>query len=136
VGNNIVAGGDGVDTIDISQGGVDTVVFSNGDSGKTLETIDSITGFLGGAAGAGDKLDFNHVQGAASNYVEGSGAADLDAFLAHANSALNSTVHYFAEVVGEDLLVAVSYGSGDAAMVVRLVGVTSLSTIGYQNFVS
>ncbi|MBI5275323.1 MAG: hypothetical protein HY854_02600 [Burkholderiales bacterium] len=136
VGNNTLVGGLGLDDLDISQGGVDTVRFSLGDSGKTEATLDDIIGFVGGANGAGDKLDFNLLAGAANNYVEGTGAASYATFLQHANTALNSTVTYFAEVVAGTVLVAVSYGSGEADLVVRLVGVDSLAALAYQNFVA
>jgi hypothetical protein len=114
---------------------VDTVAFRAGDSGKTAAALDSIVGFSGATAGAGDKLSFGLAAGAASNYLEGSGAATFDDFLAHAANALNGTVTYFAEVVGSDILVAANYGSGEADLVVKLVGDTDLTALGYQNIV-
>ncbi|HVZ46152.1 MAG TPA: hypothetical protein VHA82_20260 [Ramlibacter sp.] len=135
-GSNAIAGGAGVDTIDVSQGGIDTVVTHAGDSGKTADAVDSIVGFAGGAAGAGDKLSFGLAAGSAANYAEGAGAITFTDFMTHAAAALNATVTYFAEVVGGDLLVAVNYGSGDADLVVKLVGDTDLSTLAFQNIVA
>ncbi len=88
-GTNVMEGGTGADAIDIT-GGPATVVVGNTDSGLSLATADSITGFVAasdslklGLAGDADGLGGN------DNYVEaGAAVADFAAALAAANVAL------------------------------------------------
>jgi hypothetical protein len=140
-GANVISGGDGQDDIDISQGGDDRIVTDMGDSGVTQTTVDIITGFdgddSGGTAADGDKLDFNMVAGAANNYVEGDTVGTFAGFIAEANSAINSTVMYYADYVTDDGMtyVAVTNGSGDVGMVIALVG-NQLADLTFGNIVA
>jgi len=127
---NVITAGTGYDTIDISSGGVDTIVTNLGDSGKTAPTIDVITGW-----GTTDKLDFNTVAATAANYVEGTGSADLAHFVTNANNALNSTVKFYVDTFGGNTYVAVNTTSGDCEMIIELVG-NQMANIGYANIIA
>ncbi|HVZ46153.1 MAG TPA: hypothetical protein VHA82_20265 [Ramlibacter sp.] len=142
-GDNVIAAGRGLDAIDISQGGKDTLVFGKGDSGHTTGHLDTIAGFTAGTVVSGalsgadaDKLDFNLAAGSAGNYVErDADFGTLAEFVANADDALDTTVKYFVQDNGTDTYVAVNYGSGEADLVVVLAGVHDATTLQFQNFV-
>jgi len=114
---NTISGGEGQD--DMTGGaGNDTFAFNQGDSGLTVPTIDTITDWT-----SSDFLKFGLVNGSTTNYVEGTGAVDLADFLQDARDTLDSTIKYYADTFGGNTYVAVNYGSGEADMVVELVGV-------------
>jgi hypothetical protein len=154
VGNaddNVIAGGKGVDSLDISDGGNDTIVTNKGDTGDSHTTdpadIDTVDGFTAGTVSAGvltgddaDKLDFNNGAGSAGNFVIGDStygvAGSLAEFISDANDALNTTVKYFAETNSNgDTWVAVNYGSGEADAIVLLTGVNA-TDLHFQNIVA
>lgn len=91
-GNDTLIGGAGADTL-TGGAGIDTFVFANGDSGTTVGTIDEITDF------SSDLISFGAAVGTNANYKEanGNGTADLEAFIANANTVLDGTVLYYAE---------------------------------------
>jgi hypothetical protein len=60
-GNDVISTGTGLDIVDITQGGSDTLVFS-GDAEDM-----NITGFLGGSGDGADVLDFSAITGLTSN---------------------------------------------------------------------
>jgi Ca2+-binding RTX toxin-like protein len=127
-GNDTITGGTGQDVM-TGGAGNDTFAFSQGDSGIAVATIDTIQDWT-----SSDFLKFGLVNGSATNYVEGSAAGDLATFLDDAADALNSTVKYYAAMIGTDTYVAVNYGSGEADMVVELVGV-DLATISQSDII-
>jgi hypothetical protein len=139
-GNDVILGGGGNDTItggtgqDVMTGGGgnDTFVINDGDSGVTVTpgAIDAITDWT-----VSEKLDFNYVAGAVSNYVEGTGSADLPNFISNANDALNSTVAYFVDTFGGNTYAAANFGSGDCDMIVELVG-NQMANISYTNIIA
>jgi hypothetical protein len=136
-GANVIDAGAGVDAIDITQGGSDTVAFGVGDSGTTIATMDVVTGFDSGTAGAGDKLSFGLAAGNAGNFVtEAADFTSISEFIANAADALNSTVRYFAQDDGTNTYVAVSYGTGEADLVIVLAGVSDATTLQFQNIVA
>ena len=107
------------------------MVFANGDTGITLATADTVTGFA-----AADFFDFAQVAGSATNYDESGTAADFDAALIAANITLNSTVLYAVVDIGADLAVFVdTNGDGTADQAIVLTGIADATTIGFGNFI-
>lgn len=122
---NTITGGLGADTITLAaDASVDVIVIADGDSGITVATADSITGFTA----ANDSLKMG-LAGTGANYVEaGVAVADFAAALTAANIALNGTVRYSLQFVTAGLSVT-GYlfkdtdGDGTADQVVVLVGI-------------
>jgi hypothetical protein len=130
VKNNAIQGGKGVDTM-TGFGGNDTFVSLKGDG---LTGGDNVTDWTGddSTATAGDKLAFGSVAGSATNYEEGGDYGSFDQFVDAAADALDSTVKYFAGTFGGNLYVAANLGSGEADVVIQLVG-QSLTNITYAD---
>ena len=130
---NIIWGGKGQDEL-YGSGGTDTFAFQNGDSGISAATIDRVQDW-----NSSEKLKFNLVNGSATNYVEdGTTYGDIASFLDAAADALDSTVKYFAaygNFGSPGTYVAVNYGSGEADLVVELVG-QNLSAISSTNIIA
>lgn len=58
----MTTGGIGIDTIDLSAGGSDTIIFTAEAAGAEL-SCDTVIGFLGGNGAGADKLDFTTAMG-------------------------------------------------------------------------
>ncbi|MDC3128158.1 hypothetical protein OBA42_01670 [Paracoccaceae bacterium] len=125
-GSDTITGRGGADTL---TGGSrsDTFVFSTGDTGITEATADTITDFSTGT----DKIDIATV----GNYVEadGSGNADLAAFITDANASLpTTTIDIYAEYnfkgEGNTLVVIDEDKSGSVDAGDTLIILTGLST--------
>lgn len=133
-GADTITGGAGADTINIAAGvAADVVVIGNTDSGLTVATADSITGFTT----AVDTLKLGVVGDGTvgtGNYVEaGAAVADFDAALTAANTALAAlaTTSAATELFALQFDATNGYlfndvdGDGVADQVVVLVGVTN-----------
>lgn len=123
--NVTVTGGAGQDTITVTTSGtnVATLVFNAGDTGITLDTADSITGFKSGE----DKLDFNLTQGSKSTFLDGGKVDNFYTAVSNANNQFNGTVQYFWSDDGTDgYLVVDRNGDTKADEVIVLLGVTSI----------
>ena len=105
-GNDVLEGGTGVDTL-TGGAGNDTFVFNAAASGTAIGSIDRITDWTGGVAGAGDQLGFAGPSASLSNYVEAGTQADYATALTAANAffASNTTFEYYVVQVGTDTLV-------------------------------
>ena len=81
----------------------------------------------GGFASGTDKLDFIE-SGATGGFVDGGTAADLKAFIAAANTALDgNTTDFYAADVGADTYLAFDVDGAGITSIVHLVGVTTLT---------
>ncbi len=133
---NTITGGLGSDTIDITGNTApDTIVIADGDSGITVATADSITGFDTTI----DKLSMG-LQGTSANYVAASGpVANFAAALTAANLTFTGTVRYSFQFVGTGATL-VGYlfkdttGAGTAGEVVVLVGINNTG-IAFGNII-
>ena len=121
-----VTGGAGRDIIDVTQSGggeVATLVFNAGDTGITLATADSITGFTSGE----DKLDFNLTAGSKSTFLNGGTVDNFYTALSNANNQFIGTVQYFWSDDGTNGYLFVDRnGDGKADEAIILVSVTSI----------
>lgn len=120
---NTITGGTGADSIifDTSPSAKNIIVIGSGDSGITLASADSITGFLA----ANDSLKMGIVASDGVNYVEaGAAVTDFAAALTAANTALNGTVLYSFQWDGANGYLFQDTGvDGIADQVVVLVGI-------------
>ena len=122
--DEVIIGGAGADTIDLVGVAVaaQTVVVNAGDSGITLATADKISNFNTGE----DFLDFNLVDGSATNFLfDASAGGFLDA-LVNANAAFanDSALRYVASTDNTNTWVFVDRdGNGTADQVVELSGI-------------
>ncbi|MHA6685990.1 hypothetical protein, partial [Mesorhizobium sp. A556] len=121
----LVQGGAGADIITLDATAPSDVVINLGDSGVTLATVDTVTGF----AAASDHLDFNLADGSATNLVDGGVFSSfLDVLTTADTTVFDGTVQYFFGNDGVNTYVFVDADlDGSADMAVTLVGNIALT---------
>jgi Ca2+-binding RTX toxin-like protein len=127
-GNDTLTGGVGDDTLD-GGGGVDQLsggaghdlfVFEQGKTGKTMDTADTIVGFVSGE----DKIDLSLMDAIKKNLAPDDAFTFIGASPFH---KVAGELHY--EVVGSDTFVSGDMsGDGKPDFFIHLTGVTSLSS--------
>jgi Ca2+-binding RTX toxin-like protein len=110
-------------------GGADRFVFVDGNTGKTLASMDQIMDF---SNAGGDKIDLS-VAVNVGNYSEAE-FADFSAFTAGANAADKAVL--VGNVAGTGLIAAVDFNADNAVdFMIQLVGLDNLNQIDVASFV-
>lgn len=125
-GADVLNGGAGVDNLDGGTG-ADRFVFSTVDADTDVVLAAVTDNITGGFVSGADTLDFT-IAGTVGNYQEVlPPAADLAAFIAAADTALNGTVRYYFGTVGADGYLATDVNGTGISTIVRLTGVTDMA---------
>ena len=120
-----VMGGKGVDTFNLGAG-ADTLIFSNVDAAATVSAVTDI--IAGGFTSGSDKLDYTTAPASAAEYAESlTAAADFNAFLTAADTALTATVFYYFGVVGTDGYLAYDADGTGISTIVKITGVVDMA---------
>jgi hypothetical protein len=124
----------GTQTLDVSivggtslspTSGADTFAFTDADTDGLLAGV--MYNITSGFATGTDKLDFS-TAGSVTNYAENLvAAANVSAFVAAADTALNGTVQYYFGVVGSDGYLATDTDGDGITSVVKFAGVTDMA---------